>query len=51
MKGFALDSEFGVTAVWRGGGDPNGDVVGVNKNGRGELNVAKFFVVIWNASC
>lgn len=51
IKGFALDSEFGVTAVWRSDGDPNGDVVGVKKNGRGELNVAKFFVVIWNASC
>lgn len=51
IKGFALDSEFGVTAVWRSDGDPNGDVVGVKKNGRGELKVAKFFVVIWNASC
>lgn len=35
IKGFALDSEFGVTAVWRSSGDPNGDVVGVKKRTRG----------------
>lgn len=35
IKGFAPDSEFGVTAVWRSNGDPNGDVVGVKKRTRG----------------
>lgn len=45
IKGFALDSELGVTAVWRSNGDPNGDVVGVEKTDAGSWMWRSFLLL------